>query len=177
MYPKLPVNIFLSSVSCLFKSSRVLIFGHPITEPPGIMDLIILLIGILTLSCLGYVIYKFNADQESTDNPQKRQEEIKRQEERKRQKELAEKCKGQEYSLESYERRRYRDLGIQSFYDGPNAQYLGDCIYEVGSNFFDWKLEGQFDIYIKYRYMPQSDSWKRISSEAYKAIGGQWVRQ
>ncbi len=40
------------------------------------MDLIILLIGILTLSCLGYVIYKFNADQESTDNPQKRQEEI-----------------------------------------------------------------------------------------------------
>ena len=108
---------------------------------------------------------------------QKRQKEQKRYEEKKRQEILAEKCKGQQSSLESYERSRYRNLGIQSFYDGPDAQYLGDCIYEVGSNFFDWQLEGQFNIYIKYRYIAETDSWERISAESYKAIRGEWVKQ
>ena len=106
-----------------------------------------------------------------------KQEEQKRYEEKKKQEILAEKCKGQQSSLESYERRRYRNLGIQSFYDGPDAQYLGDCIYEVGSNFFDWQLEGQFNIYIKYRYIAETDSWERISAESYKAIRGEWVKQ
>ncbi len=40
------------------------------------MDLVILLIGLLTLSSLGYFIYKFNSKEERIDDPQKRQEEI-----------------------------------------------------------------------------------------------------
>ena len=40
------------------------------------MDIVILFIGILTLSSLGYVIYKFNDKGDSTDNTQQRQDEI-----------------------------------------------------------------------------------------------------
>ena len=40
------------------------------------MDIVILFIGILTLSSLGYVIYKFNVKGEKTDNIQQRQDEI-----------------------------------------------------------------------------------------------------
>ncbi len=40
------------------------------------MDIIILLIGILTLTSLGYVIYKFNSKDEDVDDPKKRQDEI-----------------------------------------------------------------------------------------------------
>jgi len=40
------------------------------------MDIIILLIGILTLSSLGYVIYKFNLKDDKTDDSQQRQDEI-----------------------------------------------------------------------------------------------------
>ena len=40
------------------------------------MDIVILFIGILTLSSLGYVIYKFNAKGDNTDNTQQRQDEI-----------------------------------------------------------------------------------------------------
>ena len=40
------------------------------------MDIVILLIGILTLSSLGYVIYKFNDKGDNTDNTQQRQDEI-----------------------------------------------------------------------------------------------------
>ncbi len=86
-------------------------------------------------------------------------------------------CKNQESSLEYFEKSRFIDLGISTFYDGPNAQYLGDCVYEVGTNLFDWQLGGQFDLYIKYRYLPNSDDWEWISAESYKAINGQWVRQ
>ena len=40
------------------------------------MDIVILFIGILTLSSLGYVIYKFNDKGDNTDNTQQRQDEI-----------------------------------------------------------------------------------------------------
>jgi len=40
------------------------------------MDIVILFIGILTLSSLGYVIYKFNDKGDNTDNTQQRQNEI-----------------------------------------------------------------------------------------------------
>ena len=40
------------------------------------MDIVILLIGILTLTSLGYVIYKFNSKDTDVDNPQKRQDDI-----------------------------------------------------------------------------------------------------
>ena len=40
------------------------------------MDIVILFIGILTLSSLGYVIYKFNDKVDNTDNTQQRQDEI-----------------------------------------------------------------------------------------------------
>ena len=40
------------------------------------MDIVILLIGILTLTSLGYVIYKFNSKDTDVDDPQKRQEDI-----------------------------------------------------------------------------------------------------
>ena len=40
------------------------------------MDIVILFIGILTLSSLGYVIYKFNNKGDDTDNTQQRQDEI-----------------------------------------------------------------------------------------------------
>ena len=40
------------------------------------MDIVILFIGILTLSSLGYVIYKFNGKGDNTDNTQQRQDEI-----------------------------------------------------------------------------------------------------
>ena len=40
------------------------------------MDIVILLIGILTLSSLGYVIYKFNLKDDKTDDSQQRQDEI-----------------------------------------------------------------------------------------------------
>ena len=40
------------------------------------MDIVILFIGILTLSSLGYVIYKFNDKGDNTDNAQQRQDEI-----------------------------------------------------------------------------------------------------
>ena len=40
------------------------------------MDIVILFIGILTLSSLGYVIYKFNNKGDNTDNTQQRQDEI-----------------------------------------------------------------------------------------------------
>ena len=40
------------------------------------MDIFILLIGILTLSSLGYVIYKFNLKEDTTDDGQQRQDEI-----------------------------------------------------------------------------------------------------
>ena len=40
------------------------------------MDIVILFIGILTLSSLGYVIYKFNDKGDNTDNTQERQDEI-----------------------------------------------------------------------------------------------------
>ena len=40
------------------------------------MDIVILFIGILTLSSLGYVIYKFNVKGDKTDNTQQRQDEI-----------------------------------------------------------------------------------------------------
>ena len=40
------------------------------------MDIVILFIGILTLSSLGYVIYKFNEKGDNTDNTQQRQDEI-----------------------------------------------------------------------------------------------------
>ena len=40
------------------------------------MDIVILFIGILTLSSLGYVIYKFNDKGDNTDNSQQRQDEI-----------------------------------------------------------------------------------------------------
>ncbi len=40
------------------------------------MDIVILFIGILTLSSLGYVIYKFNYKGDNTDNSQQRQDEI-----------------------------------------------------------------------------------------------------
>lgn len=40
------------------------------------MDIVILFIGILTLSSLGYVIYKFNDKRDNTDNTQQRQDEI-----------------------------------------------------------------------------------------------------
>ncbi len=40
------------------------------------MDIVILFIGILTLSSLGYVIYKFNYIGDNTDNSQQRQDEI-----------------------------------------------------------------------------------------------------
>ena len=40
------------------------------------MDIVILFIGILTLSSLGYVIYKFNDKGDNTDNNQQRQDEI-----------------------------------------------------------------------------------------------------
>ena len=40
------------------------------------MDIVILFIGILTLSSLGYVIYKFNDKGDNTDNIQQRQDEI-----------------------------------------------------------------------------------------------------
>ena len=40
------------------------------------MDIVILLIGILTLTSLGYVIYKFNSKDTDVDDPQKRQDDI-----------------------------------------------------------------------------------------------------
>ena len=40
------------------------------------MDIVILFIGILTLSSLGYVIYKFNDKRDNSDNTQQRQDEI-----------------------------------------------------------------------------------------------------
>ncbi len=40
------------------------------------MDIVILFIGVLTLSSLGYVIYKFNDKGDNTDNTQQRQDEI-----------------------------------------------------------------------------------------------------
>tara|TARA_X000000950_G_scaffold2254_1_gene2336 strand:- start:2437 stop:3576 length:1140 start_codon:yes stop_codon:yes gene_type:complete len=40
------------------------------------MDIVIIFIGILTLSSLGYVIYKFNDKGDNTDNTQQRQDEI-----------------------------------------------------------------------------------------------------
>tara|TARA_Y100001970_G_scaffold135276_1_gene166539 strand:- start:330 stop:1469 length:1140 start_codon:yes stop_codon:yes gene_type:complete len=40
------------------------------------MDIVILFIGILTLSSLGYVIYKFNGKGDNSDNTQQRQDEI-----------------------------------------------------------------------------------------------------
>ena len=40
------------------------------------MDIVILLIGILTLTSLGYVIYKFNSKDNDVDDPQKRQDDI-----------------------------------------------------------------------------------------------------
>jgi len=40
------------------------------------MDIVILLIGILTLSSLGYVIFKFNLKDDKTDDSQQRQDEI-----------------------------------------------------------------------------------------------------
>jgi len=40
------------------------------------MDIFILLIGILTLSSLGYVIFKFNLKDDKTDDSQQRQDEI-----------------------------------------------------------------------------------------------------